>query len=334
MSRLLMGRSKVAVTAGALAAALVLAGCGSDDSGSGDDAGGDTTTDAGTITVETANGPVEVPVEPERVVALDNTSMQTLKAFGVEPVAVPKPLIRNIPEVQDWFEDDSVFDAGMHHEPQLEEVSEADPDLIIGGYRFSEYTDDLNKIATTIEITPGQESEDAWVEGLKEQTRTLGEIFNKQDEAQALIDELESATEAAAEATSGETVFLGSAGGGKIDNGAGRIGRIIAPLDLVDVFADEDPDSGAHHNDSGLAPETVAQFDPDWLIAFDYDAATSTEGASPARQIIDSQEAWADTTFFEQDQIIILPTPFYVTEGIHAYTEVYQLIGEAFNAAG
>lgn len=333
MSRFVLGRSKVAVTSGAVAAALLLAACGGDDSSSDQGAGDDTAGESTTITVEATNGSVEVPVEPQRVVALDNTSMQTLKAFGVEPVAVPKPLIANIPEVRDWHGDDSILDAGLHHEPQLEAVSEAEPDLIIGGYRFSQYTDDLEKIATTIEITPGQESPGEWVEGLKNQTEILGEIFNKQDEAAAIIEEFDAAVAAATEATSGETVFLGAAGGGSVDNGAGRIGRIIAPLDLSDVFADEDLDSGAHHNDSGLAPETVAQYNPDWMIAFDFDAATGTEGASPAREIIDSQEAWADTTFVQEDQIIILPTPFYVTEGIHAYTEVYRQIADAFTGA-
>jgi len=128
-------------------------------------------------------------------------------------------------------------------------------------------------------------------------------------------------------------VFLAVASGGKIDNGAGRIGRLIEPLSLVDVFTGEELDADSVHQDSGLAPETVAQLNPDWMIVLDRDAATSAGAeAQPARVLIDAQEAWSDTTFMTQDQIIVLDAYFYTREGIHAYTEAFDQIAEAFGA--
>lgn len=318
---------KKLATTGALvvAAGIVLSGCSTG-------AATEDVADASTITVTTNLGEVEVPVEPLRVAALDNTSFATLKALGVEPIAVPKPLLPG-EGFDDWADDADVFDAGSHREPDLEAISEAEPDLIIGGYRFADYTDDLGKIATVIDIAPSEEAEGGYVESLKHQTEVLGEIFNKQDEASDIVSALEKATDAAAAATNGETVFLANSSGGKLDNGAGRIGRILEPLNLTDVFASESLDSDSVHNDSGLSPETIAQANPDWVIVLDRDAAVADGEFAPAKQLIEAQEAWVNTTFMTNDQVIYLDRFFYVTEGIQAYTTTYEQIATAFAAA-
>ena len=317
-------RPLIAGAAVLIAAAVALTGCAQQQPV---EAVADTT-----VTIDTNLGKVEVPVEPVRVAALDNTSFETLRALGVEPVALPKALLPK-EGYEEWAEDEEIFDAGSHREPSLEAVSEAAPDLIIGGYRFADYTDELAKIATVIDISPADEAEDGYVESLRTQTETLGEIFNKQEEAAELVAELDEAIEAAAAATDGETVFLANSSAGKIDNGAGRIGRLLEPLDLVDVFATEDLESDSVHVDSGIAPETIAQANPDWMIVLDRDAATATEEFTPAKAVVEAQEAFAATTFAKNDQVIYLDRFFYTTEGIQAYTTAYEQIAKAFKTA-
>lgn len=284
------------------------------------------------VTIETNNGPMEVPVEPLRVAALDNTSFATLQAFGVEPIALPKPLLPR-EGFEDWAADDAIFDAGTHREPDLEAISEAAPDLIIGGYRFADFTDELEKIAPVVDVSPSDEAEGGFVESLKTQTTALGAIFNKTDEAAELIAALDAAIDAAAGATDGESVFLANVSGGKIDNGAGRIGRLLEPLTLRDVFASENLDSESVHVDSGIAPETIAQANPDWMIVLDRDAAVGDGELTPAKQVIKAQEAFTNTTFVTKDQVIYLDSYFYVTEGIEAYTDAFESIASAFSAA-
>ncbi len=318
-------RRPVRLAGAATVAVLALTACGSASGGTDD-------TDAGSgaeVTIETNNGEMTVPQSPERVVVLDNTSMEIVRDLGVEPVALPKQLVPS-EGFEEWLGNDEILDVGTHREPNLEIVNEAEPDLIIGGQRFSEYTEDLSDIAPVVDVAPTDES---YIADLKEQTTTLGEIFAAEDEAAELVAELEAAVEEAAAATGGESVFLAVSSGGKIDNGAGRIGRLLEPLDLVDVFASEDLDGESVHSDSGLAPETVAQADPDWVIVLDRDAATANGAeVTPARQIIDAQEAWAGLDFMTEDRVIILDTNFYKREGIHAYTEAYTQIAEAFGA--
>jgi iron complex transport system substrate-binding protein len=317
-------RPRLAIGIVAAGLALTLTGCAAEAAPAEES--------AASVTIETNNGPMEVPVEPLRVAALDNTSFATLQAFGVEPVVLPKPLLPG-EGFDEWESDAEILDAGTHREPDLEAVSEAAPDVIIGGGRFADFTDELQKIAPVVDVSPSDESEDGFVEGLKTQTTALGAIFNKTDEAEALIAALNDAIEAAAAATDGESVFLANVSGGKIDNGAGRIGRLLEPLTLKDVFASEDLDSESVHVDSGIAPETIAQANPEWMIVLDRDAATADGEATPAKQIVDAQEAFANTTFVTNDQIIYLDSYFYVTEGIQAYTDAFESIASAFTAA-
>lgn len=304
------------------ASSLTLMGC------SGGTQADESAADAATVTIQTNLGEVDVPVDPKRVAALDNTSFATIKALGIVPVAVPKPLLPN-EGFEEWADDAEILDAGSHREADLEAVSEAEPDLIIGGYRFTDYQDDLEKIGTTIDIAPNDET--GYIEGLKTQTVALGQIFGKEDEAAEIVDALDAAIAEASAATTGQSVFLAVASGGKIDNGASRIGRLLEELDLENVLAAEDQSETAVHNDSGLAPETIAQLNPEWVIVLDRDAAVETE-FTPAKQLIEGNEAFAGTTFVTEGNIIYLAPDFYVTEGIQAYTDAFDQVAVAIGS--
>src|SRR5690625_953179 len=139
-----------AVAGAVLVAALALSACGQSASGTDTDAG---SSNGDTITIEANNGELTVPVNPERVVVLDNTAMETVRDLGVTPVALPKPLLP-APIHEEWLADEDILDVGNHREPNLEIVSEAQPDLIIGGQRFEEYTEELERIAPVVDLAP------------------------------------------------------------------------------------------------------------------------------------------------------------------------------------
>ena len=46
-----------------------------------------------------------------------------------------------------WTEDSSITNLGNHREPNLDEVVNADPDVIINGYRFGDHGEDIKKAA-------------------------------------------------------------------------------------------------------------------------------------------------------------------------------------------
>ena len=309
------------------AGTLLLTACGTDDTATGSDAEA-----GGSVTVTDSHGDVEVPVEPERVVALDNTPFGTLSRMGVDLAAAPKPIMGEIwPEYTD---DDSILSAGAHFEPDIEAVIEADPDLIIGGYRFSEMYDDLKDIQpTTIETTarPGEDH----VAELQRQTSILGEIFAQEDLADEINAELEEAVAAATEAYNGEDTVMGLlTSGGEISYAAPGDGRSVGvafpTLGLVPAL-EQEGDDDTHGDDISL--EAIAQADPDWLIVLDIDGAFQEEGYVPAADLITEAEALQNVTAVTEDQIVVLDPTFYLDEGIGAYTGLYEDIASAFSGA-
>ncbi|WDN50702.1 siderophore ABC transporter substrate-binding protein [Streptomyces clavuligerus] len=317
------------MTGTVLSASLVLSACGTSDEGS------DSATSEGEVTVTTAKGELSVPRKPSRVAALDNTSFLTLKAFGVKPVAVPKQLLPK-EGFDDWKNDASIKDVGTHREPKFEALNAAEPNLIVGGYRFADHHDKLSKIAKTVDIAPADEAEGGYVQSLKTQTESLGKIFGQETKAKEIVAALDRAEKSAAGATKGESVFLAVASAGKVDNGASRIGRLAEPLNLKNVLSAEGEESTSVHDNSGLAPETIAKLNPDWVIMLDRDAAVGAETgeAIAAKTVVDGMEAWEKTTFRKQDQVIYLASDFYLTEGIQAYTDAFNQVATAFTKAG
>ncbi|MFI1018673.1 ABC transporter substrate-binding protein [Streptomyces sp. NPDC020965] len=317
------------MTSTVLCAGMVLSACG----GSGESS--DSGKSEGNVTVATAKGNLEVPRKPDRVAALDNTSFATLKAFGVKPVAVPKALLPK-EGFDDWRNDSSIKDVGTHREPKFEALNAAEPNLIIGGYRFTDHHAKLAKIAKTVDVAPSDEAKGGYVNSLRTQTEALGKIFGKENKAKEIVAALDKARTSAVDATKGESVFLAVASAGKVDNGASRIGRLTEPLKLKNVLSSEGEDSTSVHDNSGLAPETIAQRNPDWMIMLDRDAATGGEGTElvAAKKIVEGMEAWDKTTFRQKNQVIYLASDFYLTEGVQAYTDAFDQVATAFTAAG
>lgn len=280
-----------------------------------------------TVTIATNLGPADVSVLPERVAVLDNTAMETVRDLGITPVAAPLGLIP-ANGFEEWHASEEIADVGTHREPDFEALAAADPDLIIGGYRFSDAQDELEGIAPTIDIAASDEHADGWFASLEAQTHALGQIFDAETEADDIIAALEQARGEAAAAAPESTVFLGVVSGGQIDNGAQRIGRILEGLPLTDVFAGEEGDI---HGDSGLSAETIAQAAPEWAIILDRDAGTAADGAQPALAVLEGNEALANTSFLTEGQIIVLEPDFYRLEGAQAYTRTFQQLAEAFS---
>lgn len=310
------------------ASSLLLTACGSTteaDSSASDGA------DA-SVTVTDNHGEIEVPVAPERVVALDNTTFGTLSRMGVELVAAPKPILGDLwPE---YTEDEDVLDAGAHYEPDIEAVIEAEPDLVIGGYRFSEMYDDLVEISPhTIETTP-RAGEDHVAELIR-QTEILGAVFDQEDVAEEIVTELEEAVAAATDAYNGEDTVMGLiTSGGEISYAAPGEGRAVGvtfPTLGLQPALDQGGEDNIHGDDISL--EAIAQSDPDWIIVLDIDGAFDEDGYVPASDLIAGAEALQNVPAVVEDQIIYLDPDFYLDEGIGAYTALYESIATAFAGA-
>ncbi|UUI04086.1 siderophore ABC transporter substrate-binding protein [Oceanobacillus jeddahense] len=315
--------------------ALVLAACS--DSGSenedADDQTNDDSSGSETVEIEDAHGTVEVPVDPENVVSLDSRTFETLSDWGVELAAAPRDLI---PEDIDYASDESIENIGNHREPNLELIAAADPELVIVGQRFGGFYEDIKELvpeAAVIDLnfdvseeadTPGENLEN----GFKDITTSLGQIFDKNEEAEQLIADFEQSIEDAKSAYNGtDTIMSVIVSGGDINFAAPHSGRVWGPL--YDIFdwtpALEIDQSSSDHQGDNVSVEAIAETDPDWLFVMDRDAAVSSEEeASPAQDVIDDAPALQSTNAVSEGQILYAPADTYTNESIQTFTELFE----------
>lgn len=325
----------------------VLAACGSAskeseaDKGSQKEEGTNTAADADakpeTVEITDSHGTVTVPVNPEKVVALDNRSYETLADWGIELAAAPKGLI---PADLPYATDDSIEDVGMHFEPNLETIAAVDPDLVIVGQRFGDHYEDIKKLvpnAAVIDVnldvseeaaTPGENLQN----GLKEITTQLGKIFDKNEEAEKLNADFDAAIDKAKSAYNGEDTVMGViVSGGDIGFSAPGTGRVWGPL--YEIFdwkpALEVKDATGDHQGDEVSVEAIAQSNPDWIFVMDRDAPLqSVTDKKPAQDVIDNSPALEKTTAVKEGQIIYAPADTYLNESIQTYLELFNNLAD------
>lgn len=302
--------------AGLAAASLALAGCAS---GGADDT--DTGASAETITVTHKQGETEVPLSPEKVVVFDLATLDTLDTLGVEPVAVPEAVL---PTYLSAYE--STPKAGSLFEPDYEAVAEIDPDLIIVAARSSEALPELDKIAPTIDLTVD------WTDYRAEFTtavETLGQIFEKDDEAAAALQSIdEKMTETAGLAADAGTALIVSTSGNELQaNGLeSRYGWIHSELGFE--MAVEEVEAATHGDP--ISNEFVLETDPDWLFVIDRDAAVGESDSASARELIDN-ELIRQTSAFQNDQVVYLsPSEWYIV--MYGLNAVDVMVDEVHSA--
>ncbi|REK75636.1 iron-hydroxamate ABC transporter substrate-binding protein [Paenibacillus paeoniae] len=126
-----------------------------------------------TITYQSELGPVEVPANPQRIVAL--SSAPNLLSLGVKLVGVDEWTYGN-PLFKEMLTDTAVVS-----ETSLEKILELEPDLILAGAHINNIAK-LQEIAPTVVYTWGKND-------YLTQQLEVGKLVNKEKEAQAWIDD-------------------------------------------------------------------------------------------------------------------------------------------------
>ncbi|MCW2583684.1 MAG: hypothetical protein JWQ53_2474 [Klenkia sp.] len=184
----------------AVATALTLAACSSDDGGDTAEApGGSTASDSAfPVTIEHTFGETTIESEPERVVTIGFNEQDFVLALGVTPVGVREYLSYDAttrPWAIDLLPDEPIPTVGAE-ELDLEAIAALDPDVILGVYSFMDEStyDLLSAIAPTVAESADHElGATPW----QEQTRMDGAALGKSEEADALVADVEAAFEEA-----------------------------------------------------------------------------------------------------------------------------------------
>ncbi|MBO0982033.1 siderophore ABC transporter substrate-binding protein [Microbacterium sp. SD291] len=308
---------------------LVLAGCASGAAAEPEDEAGAA---AATVTIEDNSGTHEIATPPASVVALDNRTFQTLSDWDVELSAAAVALM---PDSVSYTKDPELVDVGLHSEPDLESIVAVEPDLIISGQRFTQHNTAIAELvpdATIIDLEPreGEPFDDE----LKRQVTVLGEIFGKQEEAKALVEEFDAAVERAKDAyDDADKVMAVNTSGGEIGYIAPTVGRSLGPIyDILGLTpALEVADATDDHQGDDISVEAIAASNPDWILVLDRDAvfADETPDYVQAAEILERSEALAGVTAVAEGNIVYMPTDTYLNEGIQTYTAFLNDLADA-----
>lgn len=203
-----LGRFRaVSLKAAALgfAAVVVLSGCGGEGGSSSGNAaspaattsapgptGSEGASNASTITIQDAKGTTEITGIPQRVVVMDYRYVEELVALGIAPVGIAdtagyKKYMDYNPALTD-----GATDVGKRSEPNLEVITGLKPDLIIGNVSFMGDNYELLKdIAPTLAFDPFPKGGLNQLEEMEATFRTVASIFDKQDEADQILKEMD-----------------------------------------------------------------------------------------------------------------------------------------------
>ncbi|WP_353499808.1 ABC transporter substrate-binding protein [Vibrio chaetopteri] len=132
-------------------------------------------------------GTIEINEPPKRVVVLDWALAESVLALGVNPIASA-----DVKGYQDWVGSPNmpsdVTDVGSRREPNLELIASLKPDLILMSGHLAPAYEKLNAIAPTLVMSIYNDKKQPY-ENAKSLVSTLGEVFDREDQAQQLVDE-------------------------------------------------------------------------------------------------------------------------------------------------
>lgn len=279
------------------------------------------------IAINHSSGQTQVPLQPQKVVVLDWSTLDTLAQLGVTVSGVPSS---NPPEVLKQYRDGEHIRAGSLFEPDFEVLKNAEPDLIILGRRAQGQYDEVSRFGTTIDLTPDPND---LLGSVERNTLLLGEIFGKQERAAELVARLKSSVAELRSLTAGQGdgLLILTTGGKMAAFGKGTRFGLIHDVFGVEQAVDE---LKAGRHGQSVSFEFLLEADPDWLFVMDRDAAIGREGTAAA-ELMDN-ELVAATSAGSKGQIVYLdPASWYLLDnsGIGVMQNSVDELIKVFSAA-
>jgi iron complex transport system substrate-binding protein len=121
-----------------------------------------------------------IPLNPQRIIATDQESLEILVALGLKPIAATTA--NRVGNKTQIFEGkvNGIIDLGKESQPNLEKIVQLHPDLIIGFFISSQHYNLFSQIASTVSIDYTQV-------GWKKTLQQVGKIVGKSQEAEKLL---------------------------------------------------------------------------------------------------------------------------------------------------
>lgn len=244
----------------------------------------------------------------QRIATFDLGSLDTLDALGLsdQVVGVPKS---SLPNYLEQYAEGTYSDIGGLRSPDMEALSESEPNLILYTGRQGDWEDELGEIAPLLNTSlQGDDYLSAFDANVRELASRLEAEGEAEDALEILHNEIETQREALSNAPS--TLVVTHNGGNLMLN------QHPVVHDVLGVKALEMPESVASETRgertfTPLSAEAIAEINPEIVLVIDRSAAIGGEPADTDALEQTLAEAGAENT-----QVVMLtPALWYLSGG-------------------
>ncbi|MFZ7241390.1 siderophore ABC transporter substrate-binding protein [Avibacterium avium] len=264
---------------------------------------------AADITVENAAGKQVVPQNPKRVVVLDFSAVDTIRALGAKDSIVGISNAGKVPDYLSEFSKENYPSVGVPPEPAFEKINDLHPDLIIATSRQEKVLDRLKEIAPVFFVKVDYAN---FYPSFQQNIHAFGQIFDKQQLADEKLAQLDKQMKALAEKTKGKTALLALVNESRISafGENSRYGIVYSGFGFTPI--DKNIKSSTHGMSIGF--EYVLEKNPDYLLVVDRTAAI-TDKANNAKTVLDNAII-QQTQAYKNNHIVYLNAAnWYLTFG-------------------
>ncbi|WP_159941912.1 MULTISPECIES: ABC transporter substrate-binding protein [unclassified Nocardiopsis] len=258
-----------------LGAALALTACGAPDSGSPDTDEPAAGEGAFPVTVTDATGEVTIEQAPERIVSLSASHTEMLFAIGAGDQ------VEAVDEYSTYPEEAPTTELSGF-EPNVEAISEYDPDLVLLARSAEETADQLESLGIpALVLDAAADLEDTYA-----QIRLLGEATGHAEEADAEAERVESDFDAVVEDVREQVGEVDLTFYQELDDtsysatSATFVGQVYAAFGLENIADAADEDGSGYPQ---LSREYIVEEDPDLIfLSYGDESAVADVAARPA----------------------------------------------------
>lgn len=273
------------------------------------------------LTIKHEQGETVIKAQPKRIAVFDLATLDTLQALDVQATAVPKAFW---PQYLSHYEDKKYPKVGSLFEPDFEALKQIKPDLIIVAGRSKSAYKELSDIAPTIDATIDPNH---FLDGVEHNITLFGDIFDRSNQAQQLISQLDqsvSALQVLGQKQGSGLVLFTIKGNLMVHAPGERFGMLYELTGLNSTAQASDtpasktrpkpgsPEAKAMQQQRQQRLEQAVAGNPNWLIVLDRGAATGGEGE--AQKTIADQ--LGQTNAYQAGHVYYLnPTEWYIATG-------------------
>lgn len=276
---------------------------------------------AETVTVEHVKGTAQFAEIPQRVVVLGFGSLDVLDKIGVKPVGAPHSLM---PDYLESYKE-TTANTGSLSEPDFEAIYMLKPDVIIAENRMLKVYDKLAQIAPTIMFSI--EGDNYWADA-QENWRALGQLFDKQAEVEAIIEETQTSITAVNDKVASEQtsamMLMNNGNNIAMFNKGSRFSIIFDDFGFVESkSAAVAPIKGSHGN--LISFEYIADAKPEVLYVLDREKAIGkSEGR--AQQLFNNPLVAATPAAQKGNIVYLDSSAWYLAGG--GVTAIHRMLGD------